>query len=826
VQKQLRQTQEGTAGYIRTLARTAQAFQDLGYSEHAGRFMESASQACPSMEAQVTQDTIILELQLYRARQEIASDRADVGLALLTEAEQQAQTLMKREVDAATALAEDSQSSPSVQELVYHIGTLKAEALAAVGDPSQAIKLASQVWRNVQHTYGVVPPPEQLATASGTGQAEGEHQRRKKRSEHANDSADADADVSFQGEDVEAVAGDPHAPDTGVGSVSAAPQAHLRWQLVNSFVASLQQLGQLYKLIGLPHTALVYLERAARFAEHVGGARAHAWLLLLIGETRCTMGDIDTAVRLLTRARLRLKEEDSAEASVGTRHLQLVLEAELCWREGQVKFAQGDVAAALGHYDAAADCLLALMDPRHVAAVAAGEPARSAADGSADPRTPLRVARLRLEGGTAQEAPATPRSRGRACALWSSRYVRLAGLRIMLQAELGQGSWQGLYQEAMRSPASASDRVWFLLSVARAKTRTQASLLQNAWQPPHCSAVAAATAAMSLLALASPTRQGNDDMVECDARPSVPTEQELNKLRVVDLRTELKALGLATAGRKAELIERLIKAAAEGHRMKGASHLTSPGPVVPDKNGCNADEPSALDLLQMARAQGVAATDAICRRQLHFTMAQVIGRSDPVRAFYHHHQAMGVSLRLDTDSGGNDCDATVEQFLAALDAARLPATVVGLGHDEHGQLIVSKYTHENRVPLLLHRLVGTPRDTSSSLEMRLAESDDADEEKCTAPGRKNAILQHVARMATVAVENTQSITAPTKTEKDKEAWWKRRRALDTHLGRILADIEACFLGPWRGIVLGSFCDERCAHRLATEVRRWSEETWS
>lgn len=791
--------------------------------------MESASQACPSMEAQITQDTIILELQLYRARQEIASDRADIGLALLTEAEQQAQTLMKREVDAATALAEESQGSPSVQELVYHIGALKAEALAAAGDPSQAIKLASQVWRNAQHTYGVVPPPEQKATTSGAIQVKGEHQGGKQRRVDAGVTVDAEADTSFQGEEAEAVAGDPHAPDTDSGSDGAAPQAYLRWQLVNSFVASLQQLGQLYKLIGLPHTALVYLERAARFAEHVGGARAHAWLLLLIGETRCTMGDIDTAVRLLTRARQRLKEEDSAEASVGTRHLQLVLEAELCWREGQVAFAQGSVAAALGHYDAAADCLLALMDPQHVAAVAAAEPARGAAVGSADPHTPLRVARLRLEGGAAREAPATPRSRGRACALWSSRYVRLAGLRIMLQADLGQSSWQRLYQEAMRSPASASDRVWFLLSVARAKTRAHASLLHDAWRPPRCSAMAAATAAMSSLTLASPTRKGDDDTVEnsCDTRPSVPTEGELNKLRVVDLRTKLKAFGLPTAGRKAELIERLVT---EGRSMKGVSPLTSPephGPTVPDTNGYDADEPSALDLLQMARAQGVAAIDAICRRQLHFTLAQVIGRSDPARAFYHHHQAMGVSLRLDTDSGANDCDATVEQFLAALDVARLPATVVGLGHDEHGQLIVSQYTHKNCVPLLLHRSVGTPRDTStSSLEMRLAESDDADQDQCTAPGRKNTILQHVARMATIAVENTQSIIAPTKTEKDKEAWWKRRRALDTHLGRILADIEACFLGPWRGMVLGRFCDERCAHQLATEVRRLSKRTWN
>lgn len=824
LRERLRATQHHAAAYARTLARTAYAYGAMGYTEQAGRWMESAAEACPPAEAEAVTDVVQLELQLYRARQELAHHRAETALTLLDEAAAQAEQLLRRETAMAAAAPQSSDtvdSSLTARELLQHIGALRAEALASMGQPGNALACASRVWRERQQEHEAMTVSAEAAQSCfAAPDAE----------ELASDPAESEAERSFSSDGPKATA----QSSTAAVDQRTAPPQHLRWQLLNDFLSSLQQLGHLYRVVGRPHTALLYLKRAARYAELAGGPRAHAWFLLLVAEVQCALGDVAGAETALAEAEQQVAAADASESaamSSGARHLRMVLAVELAWRRGQVAQVRGALQQALTHYADASAALEGLMDPAHIATLAEdSQGSTTVTNGAA---TPKRVAALRRDDAAAT-APLTPRTRGRTCGPWSSRFARLCGLRLALQAQLGCVDTD-LQAHAVRCPASPRDRIWLLLGLSQAAVAAHPASTARSWLAGCAPSKAVPSEQRTLESALADAADGmaHLSVTGSDAIASAGLDglaAELSQLRVSDLKMELKALGLAVSGRKAELVERLCHA----RLAADVAPETLPAVATEGTNGTAVDVDAAthpaLRYLEEALALGPQAADATCQRQLHFQLALALGRCAPRRAFYHHHEGLGVAARLESTHLSPDRQDTAlavttsnpEGLLNRLASLPVGMTVVGLAHDGSGQLIASRWRHGS-APVLLRRDVPAALE-ATSLALRLADADDAsaiDEDEDGRAQRAavddDTVACHAERMAALAAENTQSIAAPTRTEAEKAAWWKRRRRLDARLGCILKDTERALLGPWRGLLLGELADSSRQRALDEEV---------
>eukprot|EP00008_Paramoeba_atlantica_P000858 CAMPEP_0201501322 /NCGR_PEP_ID=MMETSP0151_2-20130828/83527_1 /ASSEMBLY_ACC=CAM_ASM_000257 /TAXON_ID=200890 /ORGANISM="Paramoeba atlantica, Strain 621/1 / CCAP 1560/9" /LENGTH=905 /DNA_ID=CAMNT_0047894821 /DNA_START=562 /DNA_END=3276 /DNA_ORIENTATION=- len=64
------------------------------------------------------------------------------------------------------------------------------------------------------------------------------------------------------------------------------------------------------------------------------------------------------------------------------------------------------------------------------------------------------------------------------------------------------------------------------------------------------------------------------------------------------------------------------------------------------------------------------------------------------------------------------------------------------------------------------------------------------------------------------------------TEKEKKAWWNQRTQLDEDLKWLCNKIEESWLGPWSGMLLGDYEDERIGEAIETNIQKISKSLLS
>lgn len=762
LRQQLHAAQSLLAERARTCGRTAYAYNAGGYTAAASTYLTQAVELVDS-HGQYAQSEIDsglqLELQIQRARHELAHNNPTAAHQLATEALQHVLEL---------------QGSATLETLSTELRAVLAEALSAQGRLTQALPQAEQAFKQCSKLH-----QRAIATAATTAG-----------SLNTDEAAAVDDDLDSKEGPLMLSSEQPDA--VTAKETDTMDPLHFQWQLLRDFMSSLQLLARLELQAGRPRVALRYLQQAADCARQAGGGRARAWSLLLLADTQCSLQQFDAAANTVNEAEQLVT---SAVPDAAGPHLQYALRVELLWRQGWLAQAAGQWAVALKLYDTCGGLLEKMMEPTVMGQNGGG--------GSVD-----RVKSLKKSAETA--APATPGTRGRQYGPLSSRYARLCGLRLLLQARLHRLD-SGLQQVALRCPASSTDYIWLCLHAAQAHMVADAQGVQENWSLTVTAAAAASGVSDGLCS-------GMRQLVLSDEGGDGEAD-DLNALKVVDLKARLKDLGLVATGKKEELVARLQAALSTSLSAEAKPAATM-----------QAEHP-ALPLLRQAQRTGPQRGGVLAERLVHLHLSQLYGRRQPLRALYHHHLGLGVAARMPLFGASEEEEeappstlkafASPETLAEALDALPTDVTVVGLAHDDEGCLIVSR-KQPGQPPLLLRLNVAAPVDDAKHALRFDDDDDEAGQNGKRGASTADTVLQWAEKMASLSTENTRSIATPAKTDAGKAAWWEQRHRLEWQLQRFVQNMEAALLGCWRGLCLGRAVDDSWRQALDEEVRAMKE----
>ena len=268
-----------------------------------------------------------------------------------------------------------------------------------------------------------------------------------------------------------------------------------------------------------------------------------------------------------------------------------------------------------------------------------------------------------------------------------------------------------------------------------------------------------------------------------------PSSEALHQLRVPDLKALLKEKGLPTAGRKQDLVERLLAASQAGGPAPVDGTSLRSEPLRVDGGVTRARE--ALDL---ATQHAQCDLDVQLARRMHGLLAVCLGYRDVRRALYHHHLALGRMVRLEKAALAQApmVDPSRDEFEAWV--ANLPSgvAVCGLACPDRGQealgFTISRLDCRRRA---LARVGGDAAEPAHALAAQMQELRD---------------------------RTTATIKLPASTNEEKGEWWRQRRGLDKEVQEFTLTLERNLLGAWRGMVLGDLVCPKAAIILQEEVR--------